>query len=554
MSDDGEQQEGGHGSQKRAHQDRDTVCRDHASDAKCQITMMSRNHLMLIAAVLLAPVAAAGQTDDALINEIQRKALDYFLELQHPQTGLILDRANNFTPTEWSYAPASTATAGFGLTAYVVGADRGWITREEAYARSLKALRFYRDRAEVHWGFYYHFVDARDGARMWNSEVSTIDTVLFLAGALTAAEYFKGTEVDTLARELYERVDWPALLSADKRLISMGWNPERGLLASSWDSYAELLILYLMAIGSPTRPVPADLWDNWRRPVGEYDGHISIAIGPLFTHQYSHLWIDFRNKHDRYADYFENSRQATLANRAFCARKKKSYRTYDDDVWGLTACDGPDGYRAYGGPPAPPIHDGTVAPTAAGGSIVFAPDEAIQCMKTMKERHGGKLWGKYGFSDAFNVDRDWWDKDVIGIDQGAMLLMIENYRTGLIWELFMRQDWVKRAMDAVGFKPGTKRLTESDVTMARAKFKDREDRPRLEAPAVTAIPAADGKLDDWATPKWVELLYPDDVETGRRTSAADLSARFSVCRTEEALALAVRVTDNDIQNPHPQTE
>lgn len=498
------------------------------------------------------PMPEAAAPDEPILDEIERRALDYFLDLQHPRTGLILDRANNFKSSEWDYAPASTAAVGFGLAAYIVGAERGWIGRAEAYERCLKALKFYRSRADVHWGFYFHFLDARTGKRMWNSELSTVDTVLFLAGALAAAEYFKGTDVDTIAQELYARVEWPALLSSDKRYISMGWSPEHGKLAANWESYCELMILYLMAIGSPTHPVSPDLWHTWKRPVGEYDGHVSIAIGPLFTHQYSHIWIDFRDKHDRYADYFQNSREATLANRAFCVHQKKKYKTYDDHVWGLTACDGPDGYKAYGAPPAIPVHDGTVAPTAAGGSIVFTPDLSIEALKTMRSKYGEKIWGKYGFSDAFNAGRNWWATDAIGIDQGAMMLMIENHKSGFVWNLFMRQAWLKRSLDAAGFKSGTKTLTAADITLEPVKVRSIDDRPVLEVKRTPHLPEADGRLDDWDADaaEWIELEYPGGVEAGRRSSPEDFSVGFAARRSDEGLAIAVRVKDNDVRNPY----
>lgn len=508
--------------------------------------------LFLFWLVACAPAIAraAGSDSSALIEDIQKKALDFFLEQQHPQTGLILDRANNFSPNDWSYAGASTAGAGFALTAYVVGAERGWITREEAYGRCLRTLRFFRDEAESKWGFYYHFLNAETGKRMGGSELSTIDSVLFFAGALTAGQYFKGTDVDTVSRALYANADWPALLTSDRRYISMGWSPEHGMLSANWESYCEHMILYLMAIGAPIHPVSEQLWHTWKRPVGEYAGHISITCGPLFTHQYSHIWIDFRDKHDRYADYFENSREATLANRAFCIDQKKKFKTYDEDIWGLTASDAPDGYRAYGSPPSTPVHDGTIAPTGAGASIVFTPELSIQCMTALKDRFGGKLWGRYGFSDAFNVDKDWWDKDVLAIDQGAMMLMMENYRSGLIWNLFMDQDWVKRAMDRAGFTEGSKHLTTADVTLAPAKIKSAEDRPKITAWKSMPDPVVDGKLDEWNADTWTELSYPADAETGRRNSAADLSARFSIRRTAAGIAVAVDVEDNDVQNTH----
>jgi hypothetical protein len=294
---------------------------------------------------------------------------------------------------------------------------------------------------------------------MWKCEVSSIDTALLLAGALFIGEFLKGSQVEALAQELYERADFQWMLTdggarKDEKLIGHGWKPETGFLSSRWRSYSELMILYLLAIGSPTHPIDGSSWEAWKRPVGSYAGYTTFVCGPLFIHQFSHIFVDFRDKRDSLGyDYWASSVNATKANRQFCIDNADKYRNYGENVWGLTACDGPDGYRAYGAPPAKyaNLHDGTVAPYASAASIAFTPELSVSALKCMYGKYFGRLWGRYGFSDAFNIHRDWFGTDVIGIDQGATLLMIENYRSRLIWDHFMRLDPIQRGMDKAGF-------------------------------------------------------------------------------------------------------
>lgn len=409
-----------------------------------------------LAATSTIEPTSTDRPDEALVDEIAYRAFLFFWQEANPQTGLIKDRANNFGSDE--YTVASTAAVGFGLTALCIGKERGWITAEAGYERALTTLRFYRDQmTDVH-GFYYHFVDVNTGERMWNSEVSSIDTAWYLAGALSVASCYSGTEVETIANYLYEQADFQWLLTnggerPSELLLSHGWVPETGFLPYRWNTYSELMVLYLLALGSPTHAIPAESWAAWSRPVGTYAGYTSIAQGPLFTHQYSHAWVDFRGKRDQLGyDYFESSVNATLANRQFAIDNRDKFSTYNEHIWGLTACDTPDGeYRAYGAPPGLALHDGTVAPSAAAGSIVFTPDLSLAALRTMYMQFGDQLWGRYGFSNAFNLDRNWWDQDVIGIDLGITLLMIENYRSGLVWRIFMSHPAIQQAMGAAGF-------------------------------------------------------------------------------------------------------
>jgi hypothetical protein len=260
-----------------------------------------------------------------------------------------------------------------------------------------------------------------------------------------------------IANDLYERADFEWLRTDDgtrpeELLLGHGWTPEDGFLPYRWDSYSELMILYLLAMGSPTHPIPAESWTAWSRPEGDYAGFTTFAQGPLFTHQYSQAFVDFRDQRDTLGfDYFASSVNATLANRQFAIDQKNDFKTYEEHIWGLTASDGPHGYRAYGAPPGAINHDGTVSPAAPAGSIVFTPDLSITALRTMYNHYGDHIWGQYGFSDAFNVDQDWYDQDVIGIDVGITLIMLQNHKDEFIWRLFMQHPSIQNAMVKAGF-------------------------------------------------------------------------------------------------------
>ncbi|MBI5596150.1 MAG: DUF1861 family protein, partial [Elusimicrobia bacterium] len=405
------------------------------------------------AAARAAAQAAPAPEDAPFLDELQRRAFLYFWEQSDPKTGLTLDRAGNFGGE--TQAPASMAATGFGLTALGIAVERGWVPREEAYARALACLRHLFHRQPHVRGWFHHFVDAATGEPAAGSEVSTIDTALLLAGALSAGRYFAGTEVERLAAALYARVDFPWMMTdggADprQRTLSMGWTPQ-GFLKARWDAYSEHLVLYMLGLGSPTHPLPADAWTAWRRP----EAPVTQASGPLFTHQFSQLWLDLRGRRDAGHDYFDQSVRATLLHRDTAVAAAKDFATYGPNCWGWTACDGPEGYRAYGADPAGPVHDGTIAPAAAGGSAAFTPALSIAALRWMKETYGGRIWGRYGFSDAFNTDPRWrgrfnadgmWrSPDAVGIDQGAILLAVENARTGGVWKNFMGLAPVRRA-------------------------------------------------------------------------------------------------------------
>ena len=395
------------------------------------------------------------ESDWRFLERCQRRAVDFFLHEADRQTGLVKDRANNFHPDRRTLS--SIAATGFGLAALPVAVEHHWISRQDAYQRALTTLRFaYHQMPNVH-GWYYHFVNMHTGRRAGRSELSSIDTILFVAGALVAGQYFPDTEVATLADRIYRRIDFNWMRTdggtkPDELRLCMAWRPETGFSKARWGSYCELMVLYILAMGSPTHPIPAASWTAWRRPIGEYKGYRSFRCSPLFVHQFSHAFIDFRGKRDRLGfNYWQSSVAATLADHQFCQDNAGKFKTFALGLWGLSACDGPDGYRAYGAPPGRVRCDGTVAPWAVAASVPFAPKLCVQTLRRMDTLFHDKLWGRYGFSDALNVDRDWWDQDVIGIDLGAAVLMIENARTGLIWRLFMANPFVQAGMQKAGF-------------------------------------------------------------------------------------------------------
>jgi hypothetical protein len=351
---------------------------------------------------------------------------------------------------------ASIAATGFGLTSLCIAADRGWLSKSEALERTRNTLRFFDSRAFQQRGWFYHWMDAKTGERRWNSEVSSIDTALLLAGVLTVRQCFRSSqEIVGLATRIYNRIDFRWMLNGDPLLLSHGWKPESGFLRSRWDTYSEDTILYVLAIGSPTHPIsPASWYALWRDRY-RYEGHSYFTtIGvPLFMHQYAHAWIDYRNRRETRGDridYFQNSIAATLAHRAFCINLSHDFPAFGPDVWGITASDSAKGYLAWGGPPRDPEIDGTVVPSAAGGSLMFTPELSTRALNLMHDRYGAKIYGRYGFIDAFNPNTGWTDTDVIGINAGIILLSAENMRTGNIWRWFMANREIPVALERVG--------------------------------------------------------------------------------------------------------
>ncbi|HWM86424.1 MAG TPA: glucoamylase family protein [Kofleriaceae bacterium] len=442
------------------------------------------------------PSPAPGRADESrFLDTLQERTFRWFWDSGSPETGLVPDR--------WpSPSFSSIAAVGFGLTAYPVGVERGHVTREQARERTLATLRFFwrapqgpeaRGRTG-HRGFFYHFLDMKEGLRYRDVELSTIDTALFIAGALAAAAYFDGPhpgeqEIRRLADQLYRRVEWD-WFQVDSPLVSMAWRPEREFDEARYEGYDEAMLLYVLALGSPTHPIQATAWPAFTSTYswGDFHGQEHVNFAPLFGHQYSHVWIDTRGIQDAYMrergiDYFENSRRATLSQRAYAIENRMRWKGYDGQVWGLTASSGPvdathtiDGvertfhtYWARGAARGDVRDDGTISPTAVGGSIPFAPELTIAALQAMRARYGEHVFRKYGFVDAFNPTLDravavkhgrivpgvgWFEDDYLGIDQGPILLMAENHRSGLVWRLMRSNPHVVRGLCRAGFTGG----------------------------------------------------------------------------------------------------
>ncbi len=416
------------------------------------------------------------ERDEAFLEDLSRRSFQYFWDQANPHTGLVPDRARmDGSPLQESHRDvASIAATGFGLTALCIAAERKWISSEQARERVRNTVRFFESRAFHKHGWFYHWMDAKTGDRRWKSEVSSIDTALLLGGILTARQYFRNdAEIVSLATKIYDRVDFQWMLNGHATLMSHGWKPETGFLKPRWDTYSEDAILYMLAIGSPTHPISPSSWYALWRDRYKYEGHAYFTtIGvPLFMHQYSHAWIDFRGRReirgDR-IDYFQNSISATKAHRAFCMHLAAEFPAYGSNVWGITASDSAKGYLAWGGPPRDPAIDGTVVPSAAGGSLMFTPELSIPALRVMRERFGSDVYGKYGFTDAFNPNTDWVDSDVIGINAGIILLSAENLRTGNVWRWFMLNQEIPRAMKQIGLEPYKKSNVRRRVGRPRA--------------------------------------------------------------------------------------
>jgi len=392
-----------------------------------------------------------------LLEKIQKDTFQYFLRVRGKKTGLIRDSSR-------PGMPASIAATGFGLAAFAIAADHGWIDDDYARERIRQILDTALKKAEHEKGFFYHFLDPESGKRSWSSEASSIDTALFLAGALLAGEYFPGTDIQKMAGQLYERVDWRWMMNGSD-LICMGWTPEGSFLPYYWDTYNELIILQALALGSPTHPVPPAAWNAWLRNEDEYSGHrvVYSYSGSLFTYQYSHAFIDFRHLDDRGINYFDNSIEATLANRDYSQSFQAQSKSYHDLSWGLSASVGPAGYQAYGGKPGQGLQDGTIAPHAAIGSIVFTPEESLRAIKYFYKELGPKIYGDFGFKGSFNLDKKYYSDEYLGIDQGIIFLMLENHlNDGAVWKKFMSLELVQKWIRVAGLKNSAPLLFEKE--------------------------------------------------------------------------------------------
>lgn len=403
-------------------------------------------------------IATAKSPMPKILDLESKKSFEFFwkeanTDPKSPGYGLIPDRAPG------NPGLSSIASVGFGLTADAIGADRGWVSKKAAEERVNKTLDTLLNNADENHGFFYHFLNMDNAKRAGTSEVSIIDTAIALNGAITAGEYFQG-DVKKKADELYKRVDWPWFRDPNVNQFYMAYSPEKGF-EGHWDFYAEQLMIYFLAAGSPTHPVNKNMFYSFKRDLASYDGSkpfIHSWFGSIFTYQYSFAWFDLRNMVDKKGvNWWHNSVTASKANLQFCIDNSSKFKTFSDKSWGVTASDGPNGYNgAYGANPSgynndQIKNDGTIAPAGAAGSIVFTPKASIQALKNYYNNYP-KLWGKYGFYDAYNLDvtPNWYDSDVIGIDKGITLLMIENYRSGFVWNYFMKNQYIQKGLKNVG--------------------------------------------------------------------------------------------------------
>ncbi|NYT61012.1 hypothetical protein H0A66_01545 [Alcaligenaceae bacterium] len=422
---------------------------------------------------------------EAELEQLQHLSFSYFKHETNPDNGLVIDKS----APDW---PASIAATGLALSAYPIAVERGLMTHKAALERSLATLRFFWNSpqgtqadATGYKGFYYHFLDMETGRRAWQCELSTIDTALLLAGVLTAAAYFDADngnekEIRSLAEALFLRADWQWALNGGEKLTH-GWKPESGFLPYHWEGYDEALLLYVLALGSSSHPIPAGCYDAWLSTYRweNYHGHEYVYAGPLFTHQLSHCWIDFRGIQDRYMrekgiDYFENSVRATYAQRQYAINNHLGFSGYGADCWGISASDGPGpktvkingvlrqflDYAGRGIPYGP--DDGTLAPWAAVASLPFAPEIVLPLIDHYINSLKLTLRNPYGFKATFNPtylnDKGkpcgWVSKWHFGINQGPIVLMIENYRSGFLWTLMRDCPYLVNGLRQAGFNGG----------------------------------------------------------------------------------------------------
>ncbi len=400
-------------------------------------------------------------SDDEFLNLVEKKTFEFFRDHQDLTTGLFSDTSGG--------GDASIASTGVGLAALCIGAERKWMGEEEARKRALMTLNTFLPQvgaeepaAEGRFGFFYHFLNKRTARRAGKSEISTVDTAILVCGAITAGEYFGG-EVRQKAEEIYKRVTWEKFLCQEKgpwfNNFSMGWSPERGFLDSYWDFYTdETMLVCLLAIGSPTHPVDPEVFYAWTRHSAAYETgkpFIFTWHGALFSYQYAHLWFDLRNMVDKTGiDWFDNSTNATLANRQFCIDNSDKFKGYGPNSWGITSMARPGGYiMHFGVPPTgsgEPQYDGTISPTGPAGSIVFTPYLSTSALKYMYMTYP-RLWGQYGLKDSFNLDLKWYAPTYYGIGVGMILVPVENFRTGFIWKNFMKNRYIQDALVRAGF-------------------------------------------------------------------------------------------------------
>lgn len=408
---------------------------------------------MMIFAIPFA-LCAVAQTDN-YVDDIEHRAFKFFWEQSNPDTGFTKDRATDFKMDD-DHTVSSCAAIGFALPAYVIGVERHWIDRKQAFDRTKLTIEKLNDLYPNEHGWLYHFVDWKTGARQWNCEASSIDTSICLAGALIAKSYWKDRALDQDIQRFVDRIDWTWMLTRggkepDEKFICMGWTPERGFIDAGWSNFCELNMIYIQAYGMDPS-MPQDSWSKIGRDIDTDRGHTFLEGGPLFIHEMSNGFYDFGGVRDPLGfSYWAETREAALANRAYCIDDPNHFKGYGPEFWGLSACDTPTGYDAKGTPPDT-RDDGTITPTSAIAAMPYVPEVAKKTLEALRKTYGDE-YGRYGFPNGMCPNQNWYDPDVIGIDLGMMMLGVEDYRTGLPWKLSKEDAYVKRGYERIGFRP-----------------------------------------------------------------------------------------------------
>lgn len=393
--------------------------------------------------------------NDRYVDDIEHRAFNFFWEQSEPDTGFTKDRASNFKMPD-DHTVSSCAAIGFALSAYPIGVERHWIDRKAAHDRTKTTLEKLNSLYPNEHGWLYHFVDWKTGERQWNCEASSIDTSICLAGMLIAKSYWKDPEFDRDVKRFTDRIDWNWMLTKggqepDQVFLCMGWKPESGFINATWSNFCELNMIYIQAYGLDPSITTAG-WNKIGRDVATDRGHTFLEGGPLFMHEMSNGFYDFGGIRDQGGySYWVETREAALANRAYCIDDPRHFKGYGPDFWGLSACDTPTGYDALGTPPD--VHDdGTITPTSAIAAMPYIPGVAKDTLKYLRDNYG-EHYGRYGFPNGMCPNQNWYDPDVIGIDLGMMMLAVEDYRTGLPWKMSNRDPNVRRGFERIGFHP-----------------------------------------------------------------------------------------------------